>query len=210
MELPVNPPNQRKKNGDVFEIPLHPYLDQFAYVKYINILKYNKRASYPDIVRVYNFFSDKPIDSVQDIPICDLLINPMYITGGYGMMKLYRRVGWNTVLPEEENSPAIRLSVPHYAEERGIPATGWNVISPDYTKLNSDQLPFEAVQHLDCPGLIISVGYIGFRIAAELYKLESKDISDEFELDWYQKIIWNRSKAMPPLQKIPEGKRFRI
>jgi hypothetical protein len=200
----------RKKNGDIFEIHLQPFLNTFAYVKYINVLKYNKEAIYPDILLVYNFTSIKPLESAKEIIRRDLLINPIYIAGGNGMIRLFRRLDSENPLPTELIFPQIKRCVPDRAEEYNYPIIGWNAMSVDNKIQNSRFLDFEDVKHLDSPGLIISIDYLAFRIALEIYKKNSKNISNDFELDMLQKMILDRATEMPNFEDIPTNMRFKI
>ena len=195
----------RKKNGDIFEVSLQPYLDAFAYVKYIDITKYNSDAKYPDILRVFDFISDKQIESIQEIQTRDLMMNPIYISGGYGVVKLFRFVGWEDIRSDELDFPHLRISIPDDAEDRNLPIVGWKVISPDYKVINDSPLPYEAVKHLDTPGLIINIDYLAYRISLEIFKRQSYNILDYFELDWYQHNILRRVNEMPNFSRLADS-----
>lgn len=190
-------PKVRKKTGDIFEISLQPYFDLFAYFKYIDITLYDKAAKYPDIIRVFDFISDMPVDSIQKIPSRKLFLNPIYISGGYGVVKKFRYVGWEAPQAYELNFPYLRRCVPDEAEERGRIIEGWDLISPDCIVVNRHPLDYSSVKHLDTPGLIINIDYLAYRISLEIFKKESKNIEDKFELDWYQKHILKRVNEMP-------------
>lgn len=200
----------RKKNGDIFEIPLAPYYDLYAYAKFLDVTTVEPQASYPQILYVYDFFSPSPIRSWEEISTLDLFLNPVYIGGGNGLAKIFRLVGRPGITDAEIIIPPFRIPIPFNAYDRNKPIEGWKVRDITHHSISRTAQPFEAVCHLDIEALIIYINLLPFRLALELDKRNHVYPTDTSSYDIVQKLIHRHVAEMPLLSEVPLERRFKF
>jgi hypothetical protein len=202
--------NIRKKNGDIFEIPLAPYHDLYVYAKFFDISTVEPKATYHQVLYVYDFFSHTPIQFWEDIATKNLFLNPVYISGGNGLTKIFRLVDRPGITDDEIIIPPFRIPIPFNAYDKNIPVEGWEVRDITHQLIISPILPFEDVCHLDIEELIIYINLLSFRISLELDKRNQTYPTDISSYDIVQKLIHRHVIEMPLLSEIPESRRFKF
>jgi hypothetical protein len=189
----------RKKllHGDILEIEILDY--GFAYLKYLNIQKFNLNCGYPDLVRIYKGFYAKPIIELKELDR-ELLIAPITISGRLGIFKVLniKIICNEEVLIEEEIMPDVKIGYPDdlfgfeiekYEKMKVMKDMG-DTINTYFTTLDK-------VKHLEWAGAT-NVRSIPFRILLENLKLQGKDIKEVFGINnFLEEIEYEKTKSMP-------------
>jgi hypothetical protein len=196
------------KSGNVFEIPLSPYIDGYSYGKYVDISDFDSNFSYPDLMRIFNFVSKERMQGLDNIPTRELLFNPCFISGFKDIFSLWKLVGYEKVEQEDRFIPYVKRSLnPLYRNVSDV--EDWLVYDEKRKYYDDTIYSNKMVQHLDVDGLI-SVDLISFRIAVELFKIEEKNIADYFQLDIFQRDVYDKTFSIPLLSTIPNSLRGRM
>ena len=185
---------KRKKDGDVFIIPLMPYLDKVIYAKYVNVRKYVDGASYPDLLVFYLDYN------CNELIEKSLFCMPKYITGGSGLIQMYQLHTNDKVSESERQFPLIRKCSKIWGDY--INCTEWDVIDARGQKLNSKPYLLEDVLYLDSVALICPISRIPFLLSAIYCKEFDLEFVYNHDLDYIQNIMIGVVNQIPKYRDI--------
>lgn len=183
---------KKLKGGDILQISLPADLG-FAYAKYIDLSKLDKDTLLPDLIRVYNYRSPRPVTDPKNLINTELILCPLLIAG---IVPAIASRNWQIVASEpiaEEDKV-----IPHFKrmEEHKMKEIQWYyVIDADNSK--KIRANYESVKHLEFMGAIGS-DLVGTKIAMALLKDEGEKIEDYFSLqDFFEKDFYNDVTGIP-------------
>jgi len=188
------------KSGDIFQIPLPNELG-FCYAMGIILIEINPNARYPVLIRVYNYRSLNPENSIERFTDMELILSPLLIAG---IIPMLTKKKWKILgnLPLRENDKII----PHYKrpEPDEVRAKDWfYLIDADISK--KIKSTYENVKHLETIGAI-GGELVNTKIAMALLIDENKKIENYFKLEeYYEKDFLMEVNSIPAYYKLPDS-----
>lgn len=183
-------------SGDIYQITLPNKLG-FAYAKCINLLEIYPDASYPILIRVYNYRSISP-QPVQKFIEKELVLSPLLIAG---MLSSIKSGSW--ILLDQKPLQEGDIVIPNYkyGEPYEEPKEWFYIIEADISK--KVKVKYDDVKHLEKIGAIGS-DLVRTKIAMALLQAEGKIIRSYFKLiKYYELEFYKQTITIPPYYKQP-------
>jgi hypothetical protein len=188
---------KKLKSGDILQIPLPNNLG-FAYAQGIDLLKNHTNASYPTLIKVYNYRSATEEKSIEKYIGKELILCPLLIAG---ILPVLREETWKIIanVPLNEKDEII----PNYKKGPDELSKDWYyIIDADISR--KVKSIYENVKHLETIGAKGSE-LVGTKIAMALLQDEGKKIEDYFELKQYFEIAYYKEVTeIPAYYKQPQ------
>ena len=170
---------KRLVSGSILRIPLLQGFG-FAYAKYIDLMKLNDDVTYPDVIKTFNFRTEKEVNNVTELNFKDYLISPLLVAGLRPTIKkgLWSNIGKLELEDEDHIIPDFKGGSESYDDlERG----DWFIYEKcqleSKTKVN-----YERVKYLQ-PFSASGTGRIEILLTMYFIIFENTRIADHFDLN---------------------------
>ena len=170
---------KRLVQGSVVQIPLLHGLG-FAYAKYIDLTKIDYQASFPDLLKVFNFKSRKPINRIEELKEEGYLVSPLLVAGLRPTLKegQWQIVGKTNLKDQDKKLPDFKEG---NSSDPDIKEGKWYLIK-ECKRINRVDVSSNEVQYLQ-PFLGEGTGNIEIRLTMYFLLKEGKKVEEVFDME---------------------------
>lgn len=199
----------RIKNLHCFRLPLKPYYEDFAYIKFIELNEcVDRDLSYHQHMHVLNIFSDEEDISLNELATVDLLCNPLVVMTNYVLPAGWVDLGRLSLKEMDVVPMQYRTYLPLYGLMNNRPEElRWFVVEDSDVTSLARRVAYEDCKHLEIGVMRDIQEFVPIRIAMDRCKLEDRNFTP---LSEYAEEIYKAYWDIPLWRDIPVTRRLKV